>query len=156
MLCLRSHFKKEKAWLSAPQPFWCGCWFWWGKSCIYQLNCFTLKLSDSVGISGKHLVPYCFLSSTVFRSLWFLVALLCVAVRECVQNRWTWGVSHFAEFYAQISSLCVYALASLSWGDPVRCQFFCSFAASEILKLCLLVVCFLIGILVFLSSWLTL
>ena len=99
---------------------------------------------------------YCFLLSAVFRSLWFLIALLCVARRACVQNRWTWGVSHFAESRAEISSLHVHALAPLSWGDPVRHQFFCSFAASEILTLCLLVVCFLIGILVFLCSWLTL
>lgn len=101
---------------------------------------------------------YCFLLSTVFRSLRFLIAILCVAGRDRVQNRWTWILmnSHFAESYAQISSLHICALGPLSWGDPVQHQFFDSFAASEILKLCLLVVCFLIGILVFLSSWWTL
>lgn len=55
-----------------------------------------------------------------------------------------------------LSSPCQCPCSPLSWGDPVRHQFFYSFAASEILKLCLLVLCFFIGILVILSTWLTL
>lgn len=48
--------------------------------------------------------------------------------------------SHFAESYT--TNLHTHALSPLSWCDPVRHQFLYSFAASEILRLCLLVVCF--------------
>lgn len=50
-----------------------------------QLNCFMLKPSDSVGISGEQgvTVNCCQLCCSV----WFLRVLLCVAGRGCVQKR---------------------------------------------------------------------
>lgn len=104
--------KKEKVWFSAPQPFGMGIGFGEGIG-VSPSSAASHRNSEILWVSwGTPGDCYHFLFLTVFWSLWFLMALSCVAGMECVQNRWTWIFmnSHFAESCAEISSLQVVPL----------------------------------------------
>lgn len=146
-LCLRSHFLKKESLIFVFQPFSREVGFGEGSHVSTSLtaSCWILKV---LWVSLENtcwllLLPSIFWVSGYWESF-------SVSGRECVQVRWTWILMNFN---FAVSSTCMCPCFSfLGWSSVA--SILLQFAAFEMLKL--LVVFFLIGILVFLSSWLTL